>query len=204
MSSFSTPGMPLSLRKQPFALNDTRGTFAISLFICTEATLFVALFVTYYYLASLAPHWPPDPPPDFHIALVMLAVLLASSAVLHWGEKQLEKRRPRAAMTALVVTILMGLGFLVLSVFDFEARLRVLSPTHDAYSALFYTTVTLHAAHVVIGLCMLTFVLILPSFEPRSDMPHRPYHNAALYWHFVDAVWIFVVLLLYVIPGLRR
>lgn len=204
MSSISTPGLPLSLRKEPYALNDTRGTFAIILFICTEATLFVALFVTYYYLASLAPHWPPDPPPGFRLALIMLGVLLASSVVLHWGEKQLEKHRPRAATMALAVTILMGIGFLVLSVFDYIARLSVISPTHDAYSALFYTTVTLHAAHVVVGLCLLAFVLILPSFEPRSDMPHRPYHNAALYWHFVDAVWIFVVLLLYVIPNLKR
>lgn len=202
MSVETTKSLPLSLRREPFALNDTRGTLAISLFIATEGTLFAVLFATYWYVAELAPRWPPDPPPKLHYAIPMLVILLLSSAILHWGEGQIQKR-PRFATLAVVVTILMGIGFLIFSTFEYGERLQTLSPTQDTYGSLFYTIVTLHAAHVVVGLCMLCFVLLLPSFEPRHDMPHRPYHNAALYWHFVDTVWIFVVLILYVIPNLR-
>ena len=50
---------------------------------------------------------------------------------------------------------------------------------------------------------MLIFVLIFPKYEPRQWTPHRPYHNAAMYWHFVDIVWIFVVALLFVAPNVR-
>jgi heme/copper-type cytochrome/quinol oxidase subunit 3 len=50
---------------------------------------------------------------------------------------------------------------------------------------------------------MLIFVLILPKLEPRQFPPYRPYHNATLYWHFVDLVWVFLVTFLYVAPNVR-
>lgn len=204
MSAGTIGNLPLPLRREPFPVNDRRGSFGIQLFIATEATLFIMLFATYWYLAKSAPQWPPDEPPKLHYSIPMLAILLASSFVLHWGEKQIKKHRIRAGMMGLVITILMGIVFLILSVFEYSEHLGNLMPTKDAYAAIFYTTTTLHAAHVVLGLCMLSFVLLLPSVEPRADMPHRPYHNAALYWHFVDTVWFFVIIFFYVIPNIRR
>jgi heme/copper-type cytochrome/quinol oxidase subunit 3 len=50
---------------------------------------------------------------------------------------------------------------------------------------------------------MLGFVLGLPRHEPALTPPHRAYHAAALYWHFVDALWVLIVALLYVTPHLR-
>ena len=46
--------------------------------------------------------------------------------------------------------------------------------------------------------------LFLPSLEPMDRPPHRPLHNAALYWHFVDLIWVIVVAVLYVTPHLVR
>jgi heme/copper-type cytochrome/quinol oxidase subunit 3 len=202
--SASVNSLPLSLRQEPYAVNDTRGTLAMSFFIATEAALFAALFCSYWYVASQAPSWPPDKPPRLHYAIPMLVILLLSSVVLHWGESQLKKHKFGAATLGLVGTIVMGIGFLIFSVFEYKEGLASLKPTTDVYGALFYTIVTLHAAHVVVGLCMLSYVLLLPSFEPRKDMPHRPYHNATLYWHFVDVVWLFVVFFLYITPNIRK
>jgi heme/copper-type cytochrome/quinol oxidase subunit 3 len=39
-------------------------------------------------------------------------------------------------------------------------------------------------------------------WEPAQHPPHRPYHNAAMYWHFVDIVWVFIVAILYVAPNI--
>ncbi len=204
MSAGTFSNLPLPLRREPFPVNDTRGTFSIILFISTEATLFSILFASYWYMAKAAPQWPPDAPPKLHYSIPMLAVLLGSSAVLHWGEKQIKKHRIRAGMIGLGITIFMGIVFLILSVFEYSEHLGTLMPTKDAYAAIFYTIITLHAAHVVLGLSMLSFVFFLPSVEPRAITPHRPYHNASLYWHFVDTVWFFVIIFLYVIPNLRR
>jgi heme/copper-type cytochrome/quinol oxidase subunit 3 len=57
-----------------------------------------------------------------------------------------------------------------------------------------------HGLHVTLGMLMLAFAACLPELEPARRPPHRPLHNAALYWHFVDLVWVVIVALLYVAP----
>jgi heme/copper-type cytochrome/quinol oxidase subunit 3 len=204
MSVSSVEVMPSSLRRSPLPVYDGIGDIAIKTFIATEATLFAMFFASYWYLGKGQPRWPMDDPPKLHYAIPMLVVLLASSGVLHWGEKQIKRHRFTAGIAALVVTIIMGLGFIVLSILEYEEHLQTLKPTTDAYGSIFYTTVTFHAAHLVLGLCMLLYVLLLPSIEPRESTPYRPYHNAALYWHFVDTVWLFVVIIFYIIPNAAR
>lgn len=182
-------------------IDDRRGTWGISLFILTETMLFVMLFFAYFFLEKGNSRWTVDNPPRLHYALPMLAILLISSGVLHWGEAQVKKRRFRAGRAALGTTILLGLLFLRLTYLDDVEHLKGLTPRTDAYGSIFYTIVSLHGLHVVVGLLMLFWVFFLPRWEPAEYSPHRPYHNAALYWHFVDVVWIFVVAILFVAPN---
>lgn len=196
--------LPAELRQPPYPQDNRVGSSAILAFIATEATLFAMLFASYWYLGKGQPRWPMDDPPKLHYAIPMLLLLLASSVVLHFGEKKVKEHKVSAGMIFLGITILMGLGFIAMSVLDYQERLRTLSPTQDAYASIYYTTVTLHAAHVVLGLLMMLYVLILPSIEPRETTPHRPYHNMTLYWHFVDLVWVFVVFIMFIIPNLGR
>jgi len=195
--------IPEARRERPLPIDDRRGTTAMWLFICTEASLFAIFFASYWYSGKGEYRWPPDAPPKLHYAIPMLIVLVSSSLVLYWGELQVKQEKQRAGLIALGVTILMGIGFLILSVFEYKEHLLTLSPRTDAYGSIFYTIVTFHAAHVTLGLCMLLYVLFLPGIEPRERTPHRPFHNAALYWHFVDTVWVFVVAILYVTPNIR-
>jgi len=184
-------------------LDDKRGTFGMALFIATEATLFIVLFFTYYYVEKGQPQrWSIEEPPKLHYALPMLFVLLASSVVLYSGEQQAKKEHHRSALFALYGTVLLGLVFLGLSYFDYAEHLLHLTPRSDAYGSIFYTITSLHVAHLCLGLLMLLWVSFLPRWEPALRSPHRPYQNAALYWHFVDTVWIFIVALLYVAPNI--
>jgi cytochrome c oxidase subunit 3/cytochrome c oxidase subunit I+III len=105
-------------------------------------------------------------------------------------------------MMALLGTIFLGLVFLVLTYFEYSEHLLHLTPRTNAYGAIFYTITSLHAAHLTLGLLMLIWVALLPRWEPAIRTPYRPYHNVALYWHFVDTVWLFVVALLYVAPNI--
>ncbi len=196
-------GPPERARPIVRVLDNRRGTFGIQLFILTEGFLFVMLFVAYFYLAQGTWRWLSEKPPALHYVIPMLVLLLASSGVVYWGEQQVKRGNPGKGRLALVVTILMGLAFLVLSSFDYREHLRDVTPLTNAYGSIFYTITTLHVAHVCLGLFMLIFVLILPKYEPRYWPPYRPYHNASLYWHFVDLVWVFVVTFLYISPNVR-
>jgi cytochrome c oxidase subunit III len=197
--SYRFPRQP----KTGYPLDDNRGTWGIALTIATEATLFVCLFASYFYLENNKDRWAIDHPPKLHYALIMLAVLAASSVVLHWGEKQVKAQRYVAARIGLAITIVMGLVFLTISALEYLDHWKDLTPYSDSYGSIFYTIVSFHAAHVIVGLLMLTYTLILPGYSPVLRSPYRPYHVAALYWHFVDAVWFFVVGLLYVMPNAR-
>lgn len=184
-------------------LDDTRGEFATWLFIASEAMLFVLLFFAYYYTARGGARWLVEEPPSLRFALPMLGILLLSSAVLFYGEQQVKKMRHSRAMHALGVTILLGCVFLGLSYFDYRSHLQHLWPTSNAYGSIHYTITSVHLAHLTLGLFMLVFVLALPRVEPADRPPHKPYRCAALYWHFVDTVWVFIVTLLYVVPHFR-
>jgi len=73
----------------------------------------------------------------------------------------------------------------------------------NAYGSIFYATVGLHAAHVVIGLLM-SLVVQLKAWQGRfSAERHLTVEVYALYWHFVDAVWLFVFPVFVLSPHIR-
>ncbi len=187
-------------KKTATQIDEKRGTFGILLVIATEACLFITLFSAYLLMGSSKYRWTNNQPPKLGYALVLLAVLIASSIVLMVGEKMVKQKRYVAARVYLAITILMGLAFLVLQSFEYIDHWKTLTPDTNAYGSIFYTITTFHAAHVIIGLLFLCYVLVLPQYEPASISPHRPYRVVSLYWHFVDVVWIFVVIILYLIP----
>jgi cytochrome c oxidase subunit III len=184
-------------------IEDRRGQAAMVCFMFTEAMLFVMLFFAYYYLGHDAPNWAAEPPKTT-MALVMLVVLMSSSLVLHWGERQIDKARTAAARAAVAVTALLGLAFLAIQVFEYRERLLEIRPDTDAYGSMFYLITSVHAAHVVLGVLMLVYVLVLPEIGRNGKPPHQPLRTAALYWHFIDVVWVVIVALLYVTPNLAR
>lgn len=196
---------PVPPRKEPIVttLDDRRGTAGMMLTILTEALLFIMLFFAYFYLAQGTWRWLDQKPPKLHLAIIMLILLLISSGVLYWGEKRLKEGRHGAARAAMGAVILIGLCFLGIQGYEYYNHLQELRPQDSAYGSIFYTITTFHAAHLMVGLIMLAYVLSLPRLEPAPKPPHRPYHNASLYWHFVDVVWVFIVALLYIAPNVR-
>jgi heme/copper-type cytochrome/quinol oxidase subunit 3 len=189
---------------EALAVDERRGTRAMVLFILSEAMLFVMLFFSYFYLGRNDPRWPMHPPPKLLLASIMLAVLAASSVVLYLAERAAESGRDGAARAGVIVTLLLAMGFVVLQVFEYRDHLRTLKPTTDAYGSIFYTITSFHAAHLLLGMAMLVYVAMLPRLAHTGQPPHRPLTNAALYWHFVDAVWVVVVAVLYVAPHVIR
>lgn len=177
-----------------------RGVYAVYCVILTEATLFVSLFASYYYLGSNKFRWSIDKPPKLLLAFIMLAILISSSFVMMWGERLLKKGEEKMARIAVGITIFMGFIFLGVQGYEYSDHWKTLTPLTDSYGSIFYTITTFHAAHVIVGLLLLSYLAILPSYAVTKYPPYRAYRVVSLYWHFVDIIWLFVVLLLYVVP----
>jgi heme/copper-type cytochrome/quinol oxidase subunit 3 len=200
-SAVHIPGRQVSLMKLP--TDQRRGWYAMWCVIATEFMLFVCMFGAYYYLGTNKYRWRDEMPPHLRYPLTLLVILLSSSFVLRWGESQVKREEISLARMALWITVLLGLIFLTLQAFEYLNHWKDLTPYSDSYGSIFYAITTLHAAHVIVGLLMLSYVGILPRYGETRGSPHRVYETVALYWHFVDVVWIFIVLLLYVIPNFQ-
>jgi heme/copper-type cytochrome/quinol oxidase subunit 3 len=195
---------PPRTRLATLPIDQHRGLHGMWATIATEATLFVCMFGAYYYLGANKNRWEIDNPPKLVYPLILLAILLSSSIVLRWGELRVKEERFGAAKIALIITILLGMAFLTLQGFEYHSHWKDLAPYSDSYGSIFYSITSLHAAHVIVGLMMLIYVAILPRWGITRRSPHQPYATVAVYWHFVDAVWVFIVLLLYVVPNIQR
>ncbi|MES1164405.1 MAG: cytochrome c oxidase subunit 3, partial [Verrucomicrobiota bacterium] len=101
----------------------SRGSFAMALTITTEAMLFVSLFFAYFYVGRLQQHWPTHPP-KLAMALALLAILAASSGTIFAGEHALKKGARGAARLLLILTIALGVLFMVIQVFEYLHHLK--------------------------------------------------------------------------------
>lgn len=202
MSTVQIP--PPQVRVATLPLDQKRGVNCMWCVIATEFMLFVSMFGAYYYLGSNKDRWADHVAPKYWLALILLVILLASSGVLAWGEKLAKAERFVAARVACWVTVLMGLGFLALQGYEYSVEWKDVTPYSDSYGSIFYSITTLHALHVIAGLLMLMYIGIMPRYGYTRRTPHKPYTTVALYWHFVDAVWVLIVLLLYIIPNIQR
>lgn len=181
-----------------------RGQWGMLLFIGTEATLFALLFFAYFYLGSTQPRWPPAERPSYWLALVLLAILAASSATAHWGQRGIERGSGARLGAGLALTLLLGVAFLAVQYVEYGEQLKRFTPTGSAYGSAFFTITSFHMAHLVLGWLMLAFVLARLAAGHFSRERHLAVKNAILYWHFVDVVWVGVVAVLYLSPQLFR
>src|SRR5207245_143325 len=94
-------------------------------------------------------------------------------------------------------TILLGVGLLVLQLRDYA---HTGFGIHDGiYPSLFYVMTSLHMAHVFGGVLFLALVLAQSRTGQLSMVRHEPVEAGAIYWHFVDVVWIGLFAVFYVI-----
>ena len=193
---------PPKTKLSTLPVDQSRGIWGVYWLIATESMLFISMFGAYYYLGNNKDRWAIEKPPELVYPFVLLAILVSSSIVLHWGELQVLKGRFRAGRIALWITVLLGLVFLAVQGFEYAAEWKHITPDSDSYGSIFYTITTLHAAHVIAGVLLLAVVGFYPRYGIMRRTPHRPYRVVARYWHFVDAVWFFIVALLYCVPHL--
>jgi heme/copper-type cytochrome/quinol oxidase subunit 3 len=111
------------------------------------------------------------------------------------GIRRGNRRRLRVG---LLVSFLLGATFLGLQVFEYGEKLKEFTPPTHAYGSLFFMITGFHGAHVLGGLLLNLWVQIQAARGFFGRDRHLTVRNVALYWHFVDAVWIAIFSSLYV------
>ena len=178
--------------------------FGMVLFRVSEVMLFFAFFWAYFH-SSLNPVpqigavWPPkgiEVLNPFLIPLLNTTLLLTSGASLTWSHSALIGGNRLEAISGLLLTILLATIFTLFQVYEYlNAPFNI---SDGIYGSTFYMLTGLHGFHVIVGTLFLGVSLYRLAEHHFTTTNHIGYECAAWYWHFVDVVWIFLFLTVYI------
>lgn len=175
------------------------------LFIASEVMFFAALFAAYFNARATLPVFPPEGYDHVlnavPIPLIATAVLLLSSVTMQWGTGRIRKGDRTGLNRAVAVTLALGVIFLAIQLYDYYELITVEQFGIDSgvYGTLFYTMTGFHGAHVLGGVIGLAVILARGRAGQFSRRHHVAVEAVHYYWHFVDVVWVFLFLTLYII-----
>lgn len=170
------------------------------LFLGGETVLFASLFATYLALKDSV-NGGKTTAEIFDLPLVFVAtmLLLTSSLTSVYAMYHMKNFNFKKMQLWLGLTVLLGLGFLVLEIYEFNHYVHTYGHTitSSAFGSAFYTLVGTHGAHVVFGLCWI-ITLMVRNARRGLDLYNAPkFYVASLYWHFIDVVWVFIFTVVY-------
>jgi cytochrome c oxidase subunit 3 len=190
------------------------GRLGMWLFLGTEVLLFAGLFLGY----TVYRHFYHE---AFHEASRHLStflgttntiVLITSSLTVALALNAVQRNKNKLAAVYLVVTILFALAFLGIKSIEYTEKFRegalpgkwyhfaeITAPGANLYYTVYFLMTGLHAFHVIVGMCVLLWVLKGVGRGKYGPKNYVAVELGALYWHLVDLVWIFLFPLLYLI-----
>jgi cytochrome c oxidase subunit 3/cytochrome o ubiquinol oxidase subunit 3 len=178
----------------------SRGIVGMVCLIIAEAAIFIIFVVAYvFYLGKSLTG--PTPRDVLEIPIFTTICLLSSSFTVMGAVSALHKNKRNMCSLWLALTVLLGaifVGGTAHEWYDLIYRDGLTIKT-NLFGTTYYSLVGLHATHVVFGLCLLSLALL---FSLRGQMTSKHAERLevlSLYWHFVDAVWVVVFLVVYII-----
>src|ERR1700720_926159 len=177
-----------------------RGKVAMAGLIIAESAIFTIFVVAYLFYVGKSLSGP-TPREVLETPIFYTVCLLSSSLTIHLAGKFLERGRQGAFLGSWLVTIILGCLFLYGTGQEWYRLIyeHGLTISTNVFGTTYYSLVGLHAFHVTAGLIMLSIVLFFglagrvgPEQSARVDV-------LSLYWHFVDAVWVVVFTVVYVL-----
>jgi len=174
-------------------------------FLLSEVAFFSTLITTY--VVFLRETKAADPGPaqvfkdDMPLVLAATICLLASSVTIHLAEGALHRGRRDSFLGFWGLTILLGATFLACTAKEWYKLINHfgLTISRNMFGSTFFTLVGFHAAHVTVGLVILSIIWLLAWRRDVSAQNPTGVEVVSWYWHFVDGVWIVVFSLVYLI-----
>lgn len=186
--------------------------YGMILFIASEVMFFVAWFWAFFDASFYANEaiqtsrveftggqWPPkgvsvfDP---WHLPLLNTLILLTSGTTVTWAHHALLHGDRDGLKKGLILTILLGALFTAVQVYEYAHA--PFGFANSIYGATFFMATGFHGFHVLVGTIFLIVCLIRAYSGHFTQKQHLGFEFAAWYWHFVDVVWLFLFVSIYV------
>ena len=191
--------IPIMPPAEPWSL-PSRGRVAMLSLIIGESAIFTIFVVAYIYYIGKSISGP-TPQQVLDIPFFNTVCLLSSSVTIWLSERQIERGNMKAFAALWALTMALGIEFIVGTGLEWHKLIYVdgLTIHTNLFGTTFYSLVGLHATHVVVGLLMLTVVMIFTLTGHINIRHTERVQVLALYWHFVDAVWVVVFTVVYIV-----
>lgn len=185
--------------EEPWIL-PSRGMVGIVCLIVAESAVFIIFVIAYlFYLGKSISG--PSPQDVLDLPVVGTICLLSSSLTVWLAAGALRKSRVRMCSLWLAATVLLGSIFLAATAREWYQLIyeHGLTIHTNLFGTTFYSLVGLHASHVIAGLAMLALALAFALFGRMTGEHAERLEILSIYWHFVDAVWVVVFTVVYVL-----
>lgn len=185
--------------------------YGMIMFIASEVMFFVAWFWAFFDSSIYAHetqaflryeftggHWPPkgievfDP---WHLPLLNTLILLTSGTTVTWAHHALLHNDRAGLKKGLLLTVILGAVFSIVQVYEYMHA--SFSFGGHIYGATFFMATGFHGFHVLIGTIFLLVCLLRATKGHFTPKQHLGFEFAAWYWHFVDVVWLFLFVAIY-------
>jgi cytochrome c oxidase subunit III len=190
---------PIPEAPRPWILPD-RGKVAMACLIIAESAIFTIFVVAYLFYVGKSVAGP-TPSEVLGTPVFYTICLLSSSITIHLAGMFLERGRARAFLSSWLLTLVLAGLFLFGTAHEWHELIyeRGLTVSTNLFGTTYYSLVGLHAFHVTVGMVMLAIVLIF-SLVGRVGREEAPRVGVlSMYWHFVDAVWVVVFTVVYLV-----
>ncbi|MCW5876858.1 MAG: heme-copper oxidase subunit III [Anaerolineales bacterium] len=181
----------MSAVAESYAVKLARNRLGLWLFLFSDAFVFIGLFVARMVLLGSG-----RPEVDQTLGIIVTVMLLVSSFFMNRAEVEMAHGNRPAFLRNIFITMVLGTIFL-LGVVGVEWQVAHFGPGDGAVGAVFYAMTGFHAFHVLTGVIFLFIVWNNGRNGHYSAEKHWGVEACAIYWHFVDVVWMFYYVGLY-------
>ncbi len=177
-----------------------KGTIGMACLIAAESAIFTIFVVAYLYYIGKSVSGP-TPREVLHLPIFATVCLLSSSLTIHAAVGAIRKGNLGTFRLWWFITLMLGAIFLFETGREWDRLIyhEGLTISTNLFGTTYYSLVGLHAFHVSVGLIGLLTVLLLALVGKIHPEHARNVDVFAMYWHFVDVVWIVVFTVVYVI-----
>lgn len=176
-----------------------------ALFLLSEIMFFFAIFWSYLYFYInpslwIGGVWPPIGVESLNflqLPLTNTLILLSSGFSVNWAHRWIVKGKRKLALISMMVTLVYGLLFTWLQFLEYG--LATYSINDSIYGSIFYFGTGFHGIHVLLGVMALTIAFYRILFKTITTQHHIGFWAGAIYWHFVDVIWIALYAIFYIL-----